>query len=461
MTWFSFLTRSLGIILVVPLITSRYEPPEIALWYLFTTVLALNQVIDMGFAPTFVRVISYCMGGATVDEISIVNKKRATKNRAKNWKAIDDIFSCMQYIYNRITILAFIVLTIITIFMIRPIYQTENIFISWLGWVLIFLGMLILIRGSVFAIYIQGLNKVALLKKWDGIFGICQILSNATVIYIGGNLLMLVLSNLFWMIVVIPRNKFIALQLEKGAMLSFKKKVEYDPVILKVVWSSAWRSGLGSLMVMGLLRLSNIVYAQFAESYRVASYLVSYDLLKQLSRFSQAPIYSKLPLLAKLRYEGDIERLKLITNRGMKFCLWIIVFGAILGYIALPNLLEFTDSNIKLVEPLLWSLIAIAMLVERYVGIHTQIYSTTNHIIWHITSAITGVLYIIFVVAGFHWLDVYILPLAIIIANLCFSAWYVGKLSYNSLNTNFFSFEKKTSIPVIIFSIVALIIVIL
>jgi hypothetical protein len=69
MTWGSFGTRSLSLIVVLPLVLNRLSTPEIALWYLFSTVIGLQLLADVGFSPTFSRVTAYGMGGLSTFEI--------------------------------------------------------------------------------------------------------------------------------------------------------------------------------------------------------------------------------------------------------------------------------------------------------------------------------------------------------------------------------------------------------
>ena len=69
MTWSSFLARSLSLILVVPLILTHFSTEEIALWYLFSTIIGLQMLADVGFSPTFSRIIAYGVGGLSTSEL--------------------------------------------------------------------------------------------------------------------------------------------------------------------------------------------------------------------------------------------------------------------------------------------------------------------------------------------------------------------------------------------------------
>src|SRR5688572_5318811 len=63
-TWGSTGTRFLSLVLVLPLLLRNLVPAEIAVWYLLSTIISLQGLADLGFAPTFTRLIAYGMGGA-------------------------------------------------------------------------------------------------------------------------------------------------------------------------------------------------------------------------------------------------------------------------------------------------------------------------------------------------------------------------------------------------------------
>ena len=49
MTWLSYSTKALGLFIVLPLILKKFAAPEISLWYLFSSIIVLIGLADMGF----------------------------------------------------------------------------------------------------------------------------------------------------------------------------------------------------------------------------------------------------------------------------------------------------------------------------------------------------------------------------------------------------------------------------
>ncbi|NJO31642.1 MAG: hypothetical protein HC874_31865 [Richelia sp. SL_2_1] len=165
-----------------------------------------------------------------------------------------------------------------------------------------------------------------------------------------------------------------------------------------------------------------------------------------VSQFSQAPFYSKLPVLAKLRSEGNLEQQVNVAKRGMVLAYWSYVVGFIgLGIFATP-LLKLIGSNAEFVSPVLWGLMGLSIFAERYGAMHIQLYSTTNHIIWHVANGVSGVIYLAVSLALFNQIGVYAFPVGTLAGYLGFYCWYSAMHSYRAFGLKFWEFERMTMI---------------
>jgi len=195
-----------------------------------------------------------------------------------------------------------------------------------------------------------------------------------------------------------------------------------------------------------VVQASGLIYAQIGSITNIASFLLGLRILNNIRGFSQAPFYSKIPLLARLRAEGNIKRQISIARQGMILSYWIFVLGYIsVGILATP-LLKLIGSNADFVEPLLWACMGLGFFLERYGAMHIQLYSTTNHIILHIANGVSGVIYLVFSFLLLDFIDVYAFPVAIIISQLGFYTWYSARHSYKIFHIRFWSFEKYNMI---------------
>ncbi|SPZ88464.1 Uncharacterised protein [Sphingobacterium multivorum] len=137
MTWLSYATKAISLVVVIPLILNRFNPAEISLWYLFSSIFVLLSLADMGFRQTFVRIISYAYGGVK-DFSAIGTTKEDSDNLDEipiNWALLEDIFSAMKTIYKYLAVLLLVLLLSIgTYLLIKPISLVENHKGAWISW---------------------------------------------------------------------------------------------------------------------------------------------------------------------------------------------------------------------------------------------------------------------------------------------------------------------------------------
>ena len=441
MTWGSFFSRSLSLIIVLPFILTRLSTEEIVLWYLYMTIISFQMLVDVGFSPTFSRVIAYAMGGAGIDDIKSPKDKN---NGQTNWKTLELICSEMRVIYSRLGILWTMLLAVFgTLSLLKPISLVPNTFSAWIAWGVILVASTITLRGNIYSSYLQGINQIALLRRWEAITSIGAIVTSFLVLILGGGLLGLVLAHQVWQVFNILRNRWLSGVVEDGCFKNFDKGRK-NKKVFDAVWPSAWRSGVGHFMTYGLIQASAVLYAQVGTAASVASYLLALRLIQTVSQFSQAPFYSKLPIFARLFAEDKKDKLVSLAKRGMGLSYWCYAAGFIGLGIAGEPLLKFIGSNADFPTHLLWSLLGLAFFVERYGAMHLQLYSTTNHIIWHIANGITGVIYIVVSFMLFRLFDVYAFPLGLIAGYLGFYSWYSAIHSYRAFKLDFIIFEKGT-----------------
>ena len=460
MTWFSFTSRSLGIIAILPLLLTKLSTAEIALWYLFATIITLQQLADLGFSQTFARTISYAFGGAEVRELG--DQRDVTQNfvREPNWVTLGKIWGTMRVIYLRLSILAFFLLLIFgTLAIIHTLSSTSNLFSSWVSWVIILFASLLILKGNKYSAYLQGLNKIAILRRWEAIFNMGSFIVSFFVLYINGGLLWLVFTNQLFRILNIQLNKFLSVSVENKILNKFYNE-PFSREVFTIIWPSTWRSGLGIISAQGPIQFSGLIFAQMGSSASIASFLFSLRILRMISNFSQAPFYSKIPKLTIQRIQGKVKEQLLNAQKGMRLSYIVFVMGwSLIAFLIKPTLV-FINSNIKFVDSELWALLGLGMFLERYGAMHLQLYSTTNHIVWHIANGITGVLFITIVFLFIGIFKVYIFPIAMILSYLLFYTWYSAKKSYAIFDIDFWRFEKNTSIvPFAVFIIVSLVMI--
>ena len=474
-TWGSFGARSLGLVIVLPLVLKRFTTAEVALWQVFFTLIGLQLLAEAGLGTTFSRLVAYAMGGATQLENS---PTELSANAAPNWNLIIRLTETLRAVYaNAAWILGAALLVGGTLSLIRRVealpqaaYALERQakeardsgdperarqldssasrvlpqWQAWTAWGLVLATTVITFRMNAYGSLLQGMNHVALVRRWETAFSMLGIITSLLVLLLKGNLFLLIAANQTWVLASAIRNRWLARTIVRSHQQALAH-VRIHKDIFAAVWPRAWRAGLGATMSYGLVQFSSLIVAQSRDDNRVASYLLGMRLIQLLSQASQAPFYSKLPVLATQWARGQTSQLLAIAARAMQLSTWAFVLPwAFLGFCG-PLLLERLDTHTAFPSTTLWILLGVATLLERYGAMHLQLYSLTNHIVWHIANGVTGALFVAISVFGFPFLGIMSIPVGLLIGNLCFYAPYCSILSHKYFQLQRPSFDVKTT----------------
>jgi hypothetical protein len=302
----------------------------------------------------------------------------------------------------------------------------------------------ITIWGGAYASALQGMDAIAVMRRWEVVTGLGQIATSVIILFFGGQLLALVAGYQIWAVIGAMRNRWLLKSLHPRL---FESGVSRHPEVMKVIWPAAWRSGLGVIMCQGIIQASGLLYSQIAPAAEVAAYLLALRVAMLISQFCQAPFYSKLPQLAAMQAAGNrFEQLQL-AKRGMRLAYWIYVAGALSVGLAAPVLLQAIGSRTPFVSSAVWALLSLAFFAERFGAMHLQLYSLTNHILWHIANGVSGLLMISIAALSYRRYTELAFPAAMFISYAGFYCVYSALHSRAAFDIKLLKFESTTMIP--------------
>lgn len=452
-TWTSFLSKSLQVIIVLPLVLQKFSVYDINLWYFVSAILSLQVVLDAGFGSAFVRSIAYTK-----------NKTENIHSNSDKWNQSEQIsiYRYMRHVYFKLFIFSFLSLLLFGTFLLEPIIQ-ESSFpdYGWYMWGIVIVFFPIVIYGNIYLNLLQGIHQIPLLRRWDTLFNIANVLVSILIIFLFNNIYLLLVNNVVWLLLAVWRNKIIVFNyfLNKTEVETSNSE-DLTMYKTKIVYP-ALKSGFGILASHGTIQLSGFVMNNWFDPNATSSYMLGITLINSLRYFAQAPFYSKIPHFSSLTKNYQMNQLRQDSNRSMKIVYFVFLTGFF--FLAFFNeiIMDVIQSNGEFPSRELWLLLGLGFLIERYGGMHLQLYSTTNHIIWHTLNGITGISMII-LTCIFIYLDFGItaFPLAMLISYSLIYSLSAAKKSYRFLNVDFFDFEKFTFIPallsIVIYSIYVL-----
>ena len=454
-TWGSLASRLLSTLVVLPLILVKFTAAEVVVWQLFATLSALLLLLDFGLAPTFTRMLAYARGGTTVEELSNMREVKPRQGSGANTATLVAVFSTLRWLYARVAwVLGGLMVVGGSLSLVRPMSAIDHDPNAWAAWAVWMLGCVGMVWGNAFGAALQGINRIAVLRRWEILTALLQIGTSFVVLAAGGKLFALACSATFWILM----NVLITRQvLRQHAPELEHAPAHAHPGILKALLPAAWRSGVGHIMSLGLIQASGLVFSQLASAEEAAAYLLALRVMTILMGFSTTPYYSKLPAMGEMYSRGQQGELFAVAQRGMLLSHAVFVAGVVAVLVAIPFWLDQIGSSVAFVPDHVWTMMAAAYLIERWGGMHMQLYSLTNHIVWHIANGITGAVMLLAAVLLFPHLGVIALPLAMLLAYAGFYTPYAISLSRKQYGYQLLQFERKAiALPALaLFSLLA------
>ena len=447
----SFFSKSISLLLVTSLILKGFSVEEVAVWFLFSTIISLGFILDLGFAPTFIRLVSYILGNNSKQR----EHEEDLRKDSSKWHEMQRLYGTIGFIYLLLTSALIVFFTAIGFFFFKKHAQAcPNAQEVWIAWFLICFGASVNFYGTKYDSIMKGMNFIPLMNRWNILFTICSSISQVTVLLLGGHLLHLVIVNQAFSLLNVVRNRYLLRSVYDGRFKSFKS-FSFDKEVFSRAWPPSWKTGILVFVSQSGVHISGLIYAQYADVKLLAAYLFSLRVIMLVNEFSWAPFYSKLPVYSRLRSEGKLGELSVLAFTGIQNSLLLFTVGSFAAGISMDFILNQLHSTTQFVSGNLWALMMVTFFLERHHAMHAQIYLTTNKVPFYITSSIS---------TGLYWFGLYFLiqrigiwaPISCQFAsNLVINNWYNVRISMRSLERSitsyFWQYLKYPALLLVIF----------
>lgn len=455
-SWASIASRTLTILVLLPQVLKLFTPAEVAFWQTLALLSTLQVMIDFGFGTTFARFFAYAFGGA--DSLQIVDSNEsANLAKSPNLELLSRILATTRWLYN-IMALAMVPLlgiggSVALAVRIRSLDAEAQFYASGstgidgiVAWALVLITTCGSLSTNGYIAFLQGVNQVALLRRWEALFAIAGLLSAMAVLAFGGRLLALVFVQQAWVFASLLRNRWLAWNTLRslGKVMPRQRR---DREVMATTWPAVWRTGVGFLTMFGVVQVSGLLVAQIRDSQVVGAYLLGLRIVQTLSTLSQAPFYSKLPKLGQLWVQGNRNGAVRLATRGFGLAYWTFVVPAIgLGLLG-PVALDWLDASTRFPVPELWWAMVWAYFGERYGAMHLQICALAGRIIAHIANTGAGIAFGLVSLIAWPRVGLLAFPLAMIVGNCGFYSWFCARLSYRIMAIPPLTTEARLAIP--------------
>tara|TARA_B110000037_G_scaffold223105_1_gene302191 strand:+ start:5041 stop:5898 length:858 start_codon:yes stop_codon:yes gene_type:complete len=264
----------------------------------------------------------------------------------------------------------------------------------------------------------------------------------AIVLIGGGGLFEVFLAQQTWSIITLIRNRWLVHhvlpELSQAAIPQHHR-------VLSLVFPSVWRSGLGQFFGYATTQSIGIFYSQIGDVASIASFLFGLRLIQNISNVSQAPFYSKLPLINRLRAQAKLKQFDSVITRSVFLAHSVFLISIIILALWGDKLWPFIGANVPFPTLDTWLMLSCAFFLERFGAMHLQIHASANKILWHIANGAQGITLILMslVLYPHYGLDGLLFSL---ISGYFIYACIGSYFNHRDLINNSLSFELKTAV---------------
>ena len=452
---FGYLMRLLLPLIPYPIILHKFDINQINFYLLLLLVSSISMSVQSGFMSSFSRYLSYTYSGNSITQIKNISSTFRKQDTKINLKVFAGVFRVSRFVYLYLTILYVLLLILLSIiFLHKPISKLNDQLEGYLSISILIITSGINLYFNIFSIYLTSIQRVQTLQIQNIISGVVTfILLITSISYVTKVYHLIILIQLGGLILsgLIFYKAFYA----KNKMLKLIWNVEFDKKFFNVIWNESKKSSLSTIFAGITSNISGLIVNSFFSPIISTSFLLSKKVYDIIGELSMAPFNSYIPDFSVLRSSGDIIKFNHKVKYFLRLSYFFLIFSSISFIYLNPYIIRFFNWEISFLNTFQLWLFLLYMLISRWSGVMLFVSNISNKVIEH-KNIITNLLFMVIGVYLFYNKISVDILLCILIFGQLFSSYYIINETYKLINTTFWDFEKKTSIPffILIFIII-------
>ncbi len=343
-SWMSLATKSLRLVILLPLILRRFSATEAAAWLMFSSLLFFGTLISAQINLLFSRLIAMAMSGA--EDLSPITHSKEVRGKGEpNWIMVRRVYSTVGFLNAIVAGITGITALAMGVYGLQPMLaHYGNSRKVWLAFLLVIVGEVVAQMQQKYTVALRGMNFFSLTNRWDVVFALASTLAGSLALWLGATILPLAM--VMQSVIVIGSFRYLlVLRSIEPRFKEFEGR-HYDRAILKWAWPPFIKSLAQSFASNGAIKVGAVVFARYGEPRQVASLLLTLRLFDMMWSFSTAPVTSKIPRYSRMLAEGRMENLRSELMRSLKFGQWVLVASGLGVVFLLKPLLNLMKSEV-------------------------------------------------------------------------------------------------------------------
>lgn len=334
-SWVNVGIQSSRLILFLPLLIYFFDEVQLAAWLLFSSLTFFSASFGEKAALLFSRMTALAMGGAKNLAPITANTKIKTLG-SPNWPLIQAIYSTTGTLNMMVAFLSALSIGLFGLFALQNLVQdySESQRI-WTALAVFTFSTAFTDLWKRFANTVRGMGHVALMNRWNALFGGFSVISGSVALLLGADILILTIVMQAFPLLGCLRSWLILRHVAKGHYNTWQA-FGWHKEVISYGWPVFWRSLIQRSADKASHKFALIYFARTGSPDAVAALLLSVRILETLITFASAPLSSKVPILGRILAEGNITQFGIQVLRSIRLATWVFVIGAAFAIFLLP-----------------------------------------------------------------------------------------------------------------------------
>lgn len=393
-TWLNQAVTPLRLLILTPLVLSRFTKVELDVFYLITSANLLFAVFQARLSDTFVKMLAYAFGGASDLSAWKPGKKPSKQGNEPSWELFGRCYSTLaglQYVA-ALPALAFGLGTGLWSIGLLTDWDPAMRYL-WLALAIAVVGNALDIITARYKNAHTAMNRVAFCNRAQTITSVAMIVTNSLAVQLGYGLVFITsITAIYTLLLRIYLKTTLPVALKKN------NKIIIDRQIFGWAWPVLWRGMIAVMATLGAQRSVGLFLAATQIPGLTAQFLFSRNILLTIQKTSCAPLVSQVPKFSKML--GQDKRSGMVREAMDRIGLSnvIMLFGILGAGITVPFLMEQIGSQIEFLGGSAWWALGGAFAVLQILLNMGMVYNVTNRQALYIRSVMAAV-----IVVGCYW----------------------------------------------------------
>lgn len=408
---------------VLPVLLRKLPPEQLGLWYVFGSLGAFAALLDLGFEPTIMRVVSYLWAGAERLVAFGLHDDTPAGARGPNRPLLSEVVSTLRVYYRFVGLGVFVLLATAGGAWIwtRTADLPDAGLLRW-AWVAYAFGESLKFVSGRWPALLAGIGELRVSQQIVTVGSVVYYIAAVAGLLAGLRLWALVGAALLMGIATrwLGRLAFVRTASLPGGL----PRARFHRAVFDAIWPNAWRTGLVAFGAFMIIQANTLVCSAFLDLAATASYGISLQLVTILVGLASVWVQVKIPHISQLRVTGESAAIARLFACRMRLVILSYAAGAVCIISAAPRVLEAIGSRTQLLPANQLAVLLVIQFLEMHHSLYGALVLTENRNPFLRPALVSGVLIVALSITLTPRLGVWGLLLSAGAVQIAFNNWW-------------------------------------